>query len=45
MERLQKESLERFQVEMHHLNLNARYFPRFLIKDEEEAILYASTRR
>jgi sugar-specific transcriptional regulator TrmB/CBS domain-containing protein len=44
MERLQKRITGNgFQVEMHHLNLNARYFPRFLIKDEEEAILYASS--
>jgi len=25
-----------------HLNLNSTFFPRFLIKDEEEALLYAS---
>ncbi len=31
------------RVETHHLDLNSRYFPRFLIKDEEEAILYASS--
>jgi len=31
------------RVETRHLNLNARYFPRFLIKDDEEAILYASS--
>ena len=34
---------ERDRVETRHLNLNARYFPRFLIKDDEEAILYASS--
>jgi CBS domain-containing protein len=28
-------------IKCRHLNLNARFFPRFLIKDEEEAILYA----
>lgn len=31
------------EVEIRHLNLKTRYFPRFLIKDEEEAILYASS--
>ncbi len=34
---------ERQKVETRHLDLNTRYFPRFLIKDEEEAILYASS--
>ncbi len=29
-------------AECHHLGLSTRFFPRFLIKDEEEAILYAS---
>jgi sugar-specific transcriptional regulator TrmB/CBS domain-containing protein len=38
--RIQSENAE---VETRHLNLNSRYFPRFLIKDEEEAILYASS--
>ena len=28
-------------VKIRHLNLNSKFFPRFLIKDEEEAILYA----
>ena len=28
-------------VKCRHLNLNSKFFPRFLIKDEEEAILYA----
>ncbi len=44
MERLAKRiSSENARVESRHLNLNTRYFPRFLIKDEEEAILYASS--
>jgi sugar-specific transcriptional regulator TrmB/CBS domain-containing protein len=44
MERLTKRiSSEDARVETRHLNLNTRYFPRFLIKDEEEAILYASS--
>jgi sugar-specific transcriptional regulator TrmB/CBS domain-containing protein len=44
MERLAKRiSSEDARVESRHLNLNTRYFPRFLIKDEEEAILYASS--
>ncbi len=44
MERLSKyAAAENAKVETRHLNLNARYFPRFLIKDDEEAILYASS--
>jgi sugar-specific transcriptional regulator TrmB len=44
MERLDKRiAQEKAQVEARHLNFNSRYFPRFLIKDEEEAILYASS--
>ena len=44
MERLDKRiSSESAKVEARHLNFNSRYFPRFLIKDEEEAILYASS--
>ncbi len=30
-------------AECRHLGLSSRFFPRFLIKDEEEAILYASS--
>jgi CBS domain-containing protein len=44
MERLHKRApSEDAKVETRHLNLNTRFFPRFLIKDEEEAILYASS--
>ncbi len=44
MERLAKRiSSENARVESRHLNLTTHYFPRFLIKDEEEAILYASS--
>ena len=44
MERIDKRvTTEKAKVETHHLNLNTRYFPRFLIKDDEEAILYASS--
>ncbi len=44
MERLGKRiSSENAKIEARHLNLSSRYFPRFLIKDEEEAILYASS--
>jgi sugar-specific transcriptional regulator TrmB/CBS domain-containing protein len=44
MERLYKRALsENAKVETRHLNLNTRFFPRFLIKDDEEAILYASS--
>lgn len=31
------------KVECRHLNLNSKFFPRFLIKDDEEGILYASS--
>ena len=34
---------EKPPVEGRHLNLNSKFFPRFLIKDDEEAILYASS--
>ena len=44
MERLNKRiASENVKVDTRHLNLNTRYFPRFLIKDDEEAILYASS--
>jgi len=44
MEQLYKRVVvEKAKVESRHLNLNALYFPRFLIKDDEEAILYASS--
>ena len=44
IERLDKRiSSEKAEVETRHLNLNSRYFPRFLIKDDEEGILYASS--
>lgn len=29
------------KIKMHHINMSTKNFPRFLIKDEEEAILYA----
>jgi sugar-specific transcriptional regulator TrmB/CBS domain-containing protein len=35
--------VENVDVECRHVNLNSKFFPRFLIKDEEEAILYASS--
>ncbi len=39
-ERLDKDfSME--NVNLRHLNLSSQFFPRFLIKDEEDAILYA----
>ncbi len=37
-----KISVKNMDVECRHVNLNPRFFPCFLIKDEEEAILYAS---
>jgi sugar-specific transcriptional regulator TrmB/CBS domain-containing protein len=33
---------EKAEIESRHLILSSKYFPRFLIKDDEEAILYAS---
>ena len=42
VERIDKKlSVENVDVELRHLNLSSKFFPRFLIKDEEEAILYA----
>ncbi len=42
MERMDKKfSTANRDIKCRHLNLNSRFFPRFLIKDEEEAILYA----
>jgi sugar-specific transcriptional regulator TrmB/CBS domain-containing protein len=42
MERIDKKfSVANVDVKCRHLNLNSSFFPRFLIKDEEEAILYA----
>ncbi len=34
-------SEENLNVKLHHVNMSSKFFPRFLIKDEEEAILYA----
>jgi len=42
IERIDKKfSVANMDVKCRHLNLNYSFFPRFLIKDEEEAILYA----
>ncbi len=42
IERIDKKfSVANMDVTCRHLNLNYSFFPRFLIKDEEEAILYA----
>ena len=42
MERIRKNvSLANVDVKCRHLDLNSRFFPRFLIKDDEESILYA----
>jgi sugar-specific transcriptional regulator TrmB/CBS domain-containing protein len=42
VERIDKKlSVENVDVELRHINLSSKFFPRFLIKDEEEAILYA----
>jgi sugar-specific transcriptional regulator TrmB/CBS domain-containing protein len=32
---------EKLTMKMRHVNMSPKFFPRFLIKDEEEAILYA----
>jgi sugar-specific transcriptional regulator TrmB/CBS domain-containing protein len=36
-------SVKKVDVECRHVNLNSKFFPCFLIKDEEEAILYATS--
>jgi sugar-specific transcriptional regulator TrmB/CBS domain-containing protein len=36
-------SAKKIDIEFRHINLNSRFFPCFLIKDEEEAILYGSS--
>jgi len=44
VERMDKKfSAGKVDIECRHLSLNFKLFPRFLIKDEEEAILYAMT--
>ena len=41
-ERIDKQvSVENSRIKLRHMTLNSQFFPRFLIKDEEEAILYA----
>ena len=41
-ERIDKKvSVENSRIKLRHMTLNSQFFPRFLIKDEEEAILYA----
>ena len=32
---------ENLNIKIHHVSMSSKFFPRFLIKDEEEAILYA----
>ncbi len=32
---------EKLNIKLRHLNMTSKFFPRFLIKDQEEAILYA----
>ena len=32
---------DKLNIKLHHVYMNSKFFPRFLIKDEEEAILYA----
>ena len=38
-----KISVKNVDVECRHVNLNSKFFPCFLIKDEEETILYATS--
>jgi len=41
-ERIDKKvSVENSRIKLRHMTLNSQFFPRFLIKDEEEVILYA----
>jgi hypothetical protein len=40
VERIDRDiSEEKLNFKLRHVNMNSRFFPRFLIKDEEEAIL------
>ncbi|MGD6851200.1 MAG: CBS domain-containing protein [Candidatus Bathyarchaeia archaeon] len=32
---------DKLNIKLRHINMSSKFFPRFLIKDEEEAILYA----
>ncbi len=42
VERMNKNIQEdQLNIKIRHINMNSKFFPRFLIKDEEEAILYA----
>ena len=34
-------SEEKLNIKLRHVNMSSKFFPRFLIKDEEEAMLYA----
>ena len=42
VERLDRNIIEeKLGIKLRHMSMNSKFFPRFLIKDEEEAILYA----
>ncbi len=42
VERIDKNiTKDKLNIKLRHVNMNSKFFPRFLIKDEEEAILYA----
>ena len=42
VERIEKSIVEdKLNIKVRHINMSSKFFPRFLIKDEEEAILYA----
>jgi sugar-specific transcriptional regulator TrmB/CBS domain-containing protein len=42
VERIEKSIVEdKLNIKVRHVNMSSKFFPRFLIKDEEEAILYA----
>jgi sugar-specific transcriptional regulator TrmB/CBS domain-containing protein len=42
VEKIDREITEdKLNIKLRHVNMSSKFFPRFLIKDEEEAILYA----
>ena len=42
VERIERNIVEdKLNIKLRHVNMSSKFFPRFLIKDEEEAILYA----
>jgi sugar-specific transcriptional regulator TrmB/CBS domain-containing protein len=42
VERMERNIVEdKLNIKLRHVNMSSKFFPRFLIKDEEEALLYA----